>query len=250
MVAVSVLATGAVLVGGRFWTPVRGFREEMVGQWRPAAAIALLFLGLYALGGRGFNPLGALVVLCHALLGLTLARRVGGHEPLPLAAALALRKGIGHQLLLAVGIALLVVPATQVAGGLGMAVGGALGEIHHTGEAMTAFSGSDWELLALMLSGAGIAEETTYRLLLLPLLWCLTGSRRLAIAGSALLFGVYHLTPLSGLYLTFWRFPVSQLLGSTFAGLLLGYVYTRRGYETVVLGHALSNWLPMMLFRG
>ena len=51
-----------------------------------------------------------------------------------------------------------------------------------------------------------------------------------------------------GLYRIFWQFPVSQFLASAFIGVLWGYVYVRRGYETVVLAHTLSDWIPFLLF--
>jgi len=72
----------------------------------------------------------------------------------------------------------------------------------------------------------------------------------LAIAASAVLFGAYHLTPLDGMYRTFWQFPVSQFVASTLMGIVWGIVYVKRGYETAVLAHTLSNWIPFMLFSG
>jgi len=32
-------------------------------------------------------------------------------------------------------------------------------------------------------------------------------------------------------------------------GIVMGYVYLRRGYETVVLGHTLGDWVPFLLSR-
>jgi membrane protease YdiL (CAAX protease family) len=93
-----------------------------------------------------------------------------------------------------------------------------------------------------------MAEETPYRLLFLSLIWMLTKRRGLAIFGSALLFGAYHLTPLDGMYQTFLQFPVSQFLASTLIGIVWGYLFVRRGYETTVLAHTLSDWLPMLIF--
>jgi membrane protease YdiL (CAAX protease family) len=62
------------------------------------------------------------------------------------------------------------------------------------------------------------------------------------------LFGAYHLSPLDGMYRIFWQYPASQLLGSVCTGMLWGYVYAKRGYETSVLGHTLSNWIWLLLF--
>jgi membrane protease YdiL (CAAX protease family) len=40
----------------------------------------------------------------------------------------------------------------------------------------------------------------------------------------------------------------SQFLASTAIGVVWGYVYVKRGYETVVLAHTLSDWLPFLWF--
>ena len=100
----------------------------------------------------------------------------------------------------------------------------------------------------MLLGGAGIAEETPFRLVLLTLIWLLTGRRNLAILVSALLFGGYHLTPLNGMYQTFLQFPLSQFLASTLIGVVWGLLYVKRGYGTAVLAHTLSNWLPFLIF--
>jgi membrane protease YdiL (CAAX protease family) len=83
---------------------------------------------------------------------------------------------------------------------------------------------------------------------LLSLIWVTTRRRWISIIGAAALFGAYHLTPLDVLYLTFWKFPVTQFMSSLFTGLMWGYLYTRRGLETTILGHTLSNWIPFALF--
>jgi membrane protease YdiL (CAAX protease family) len=84
--------------------------------------------------------------------------------------------------------------------------------------------------------------------MILTFVWWVTGKKWLAILLSAVAFGAYHLSPLDSFYLTFWHYPMSQFLSSTLIGLLWGWVYTWRGYETAVLGHTLSDWLPFALF--
>jgi membrane protease YdiL (CAAX protease family) len=148
-----------------------------------------------------------------------------------------------------VGIALLLVPLALAIGSVALSIGGQLfGETNRTAEATSVFPSNKWLTFFLLLSGAGIAEETIYRLVFLSLCWRFTRRGWLAIALSALLFGVYHLTPLNGMYRIFWQFPVSQFLASTFIGAVWGYAFVRRGYETAVLGHTLSDWIPFVLF--
>jgi membrane protease YdiL (CAAX protease family) len=132
---------------------------------------------------------------------------------------------------------------------VGLDIGqGLFGETNYTQEAKGGFPDSKVAAFFMLLGGAGIAEETPFRLVLLTLVWLLTGRRWLAIVVSALLFGGYHLTPLNGMYLTFLQFPVSQFLASSLIGAVWGLVYVRRGYGTVVLAHTLSNWLPFLIF--
>lgn len=60
-----------------------------------------------------------------------------------------------------------------------------------------------------LLAGAGMFEETLFRLVILTFVWWVTGRKWLAILLSALAFGAYHLSPLDSFYLTFWHYPMS-----------------------------------------
>ena len=64
-----------------------------------------------------------------------------------------------------------------------------------------------------------------------------------------ILFAIYHLTPLSSMYRAFWQFAISQLVSSTLIGLVWGYAYVKRGYESAVLAHTFSDWIPVVLFQ-
>lgn len=77
--------------------------------------------------------------------------------------------------------------------------------------------------------------------MLVSLIWRWTRRPWLAIALSAVLFGIYHLTPLDLFYRTCWQAPITQFLISTLGGMVMGYVYVKKGYETAVLGHTLGN---------
>jgi general stress protein CsbA len=100
-----------------------------------------------------------------------------------------------------------------------------------------------------VLAGAGIAEETTYRLVCMSLFWRLTRRPWVAIVLSALLFGAYYLSPLDALYHQYWERPLTVFTMSTIMGVVMGYVYLKRGYESAVLGHTLGDWIPMLLSR-
>ena len=223
----------------------------MLAQWKPALAIAVLFIAGMGLGGRGvLNPYGV-TVFCQALIGLALARGIADYEPLPVVRSIVRRERAWRSAGLMVVIALLLVPVSMVLGGIGMDIAQQIfGETNRTAEAMGTFPANEVAAFFLLLAGAGIAEETIYRLVCLSLLWRWTRRRWLAIVLSAVVFGAYHLSPLDSMYRVFWQFPISQFLASTLIGIVWGTVFARRGYETAVLAHTLSDWLPFLIFGG
>jgi membrane protease YdiL (CAAX protease family) len=244
-----ILIVAAVLVIGQWKQRARGFRDRMIAQWKPSLAIAVLFLVGMALGGSGFFNLYAITVFCQSLLGLTLAQSISGYEPLPVARAIIQRERVWRSVGFMVVISLLLVLPTLMIGSVGISIGRQIfGETNRTAEAMGMLPSNKWLTFFLLLSGAGIAEETSYRLVFLSLFWRLTRRHWLAVLLSAVIFGAYHLTPLDGMYRVFWQFPISQFLASTLIGVVWGYVFVKRGYETAVLGHTLSDWIPFILF--
>jgi len=220
-------------------------------KWKPALVIAGLFVLGMGFGGRGFLNPYAIAVFCQALVGLAIASSIEGYEPLPVTSAFVQHKKISRQVILAVTISVLVVVPALLIGTIGLDIGRQIfGETNYTREAANTMPPNKWLAFFLLLSGSGIAEETPYRLVLLSFIWKVTKRKWLAIALSALVFGGYHLTPLSGMYRIFWQFPVSQFMASTLIGLVWGYLFIKYGYETTVLGHTFSNWLPLMVFAG
>lgn len=240
-----------ILTAGQYHPAVRGFRNQMIVKWKSALAIAGLFVLGMGFGGRGFLNPYAIAVYCQALIGLAIASSIEGYQPLPVTDAFVQRRQILRQIVLMAVISVLVVVPALLIGTIGLDIGRHLfGETDYTREAVNTLPPNKWLTFFLLLSGSGIAEETPYRLVLLSFIWKRAKRKWLAITLSALVFGAYHLTPLSGMYRVFWQFPVSQFIASTLIGLVWGYLFTKRGYETTVLGHTFSNWLPLMLFAG
>ena len=244
-----ILSVGVVLVIGRRRQGARDFRDRMIGQWKPSLVIAVLFLIGTGLGGRSLLNPYAITVFCQSLIGLTLARSVDGYEPLPVTQSVIRRERVWRSIGLLIGISLITVLPALVIGSIGIGIGRQIfGETNRSAEALRMLPSNRWLTFFLFLSGAGIAEETAYRLVLLSLFWRLTRRRWLSIVLAAVIFGAYHLTPLNEMYRVFWQFPVSQFLASTLIGVVWGYVFIRRGYETAVLGHTLGDWIPFILF--
>lgn len=243
-----VLLVVGIAVFGRN-SSINDFREKMLRQWKPALAITLLFILCMALGGRGvLNPY-AIGLFCQALVGFAIARSIPGFQAIPVAVAFGSKErrlqAVGRSFLFAV----LAVALAFLAGTIGIGICRQL--FHETAAPQAALSSmpqNKTQLLWLFLAGAGLAEETPYRLVAVSLIWWWSGRRGLAIFVSSVIFGAYHLTPLSGMYLTFWHYPISQFVSSTLVGLVWGWAYTRAGYEAVVAGHTLSDWLPALIF--
>jgi membrane protease YdiL (CAAX protease family) len=245
-----IVVVAGILVSGLVWERARSFSRALTSQWRPSLGIAVVYAVSGALGGQGGVILSGIEVFCQALVGLALARGIAGYEPLPVARSFARREHVWRSVGTMAGASLLLVPLILVVS----AVGSGIGRLVSGGASLSYDSVSgmlpaeSWRILFLMLAGAGIAEETPYRLVLLSLLWGLTRRRWVAIVVSAVVFGAYHLTPFNSMYTVHWQAPISQFLVTTLAGLVMGYVYTKRGFETAVLGHTLGNWVPFALF--
>jgi membrane protease YdiL (CAAX protease family) len=109
--------------------------------------------------------------------------------------------------------------------------------------------GSPLILLVNLVIGAGIFEELLFRVGIMTLVWGLARRWGVGLIVSAILFGVYHLSPISGIdsYLTA---PVSVFLNSFTIGIFTGLVYRFRGFTTTVLMHSLGDWMMIMIFSG
>lgn len=245
-----VLAVVVILILGERRPDARDFRDRMLRQWKPALVIALLHVLGAVIGGVGFQ-FSSIRVFCEALIGLTLASGLAGYEPLPVTRAFVRKeKRIEHIYLMLVVAMAVVMAALVVNGVLGSAFLQMFRETMSNSQGVVSvFPKNALQSFFLLLAGAGISEETTYRLFCLSLVWRLTHRPWVAIMLSAVLFGAYHLSPLDGLYRQFWERPLTVFTLSTIMGVVMGYVYLKRGYETAVLGHTLGDWIPMLLSR-
>lgn len=223
-------------------------------RW-PALVIALV----YAVGGyfgSGFDVsrlfglvAGGVMVFCQSLVGLALARSIPGFEPLPVVRSLQEQERPVRSVLLLAVIGAVAGFVALLVGSVGLSIAlRVFGEVARTSEAAGLFPSNPVQAFFLLLSGAGIAEEAVYRLVCVSLFWWLTGRRWIGVVMGAVLFAAYHLTPLDTIYLTFWQYPISQFISSFLIGLLWGYLFSRRGYETAVLGHTMSDWIGLTFF--
>lgn len=235
------------IVGGR-WEGTRAFRERMIAQWKPALAVTAIYLISYVLSGRGFISPSTPAIFCQVLIGLAVARGIAGYEPLQTTQSILRRERIVRNIVLLIVIGIIAGIVGLLIGSAGIGVAQSIfHETNRTSEVAQSLSIDKVQAFFLFLWGAGISEETTYRLVALSFVWAMTRRRWLAIFIAALLFAAYHLSPLNAMYVKFWQFPISQFLAATFDGILWGYVFTKRDYETAILSHTMSDWIAVLL---
>jgi membrane protease YdiL (CAAX protease family) len=135
--------------------------------------------------------------------------------------------------------------AKDIAGGIGQR---AFGEVplDVEGAASSFSTESPLRLLIGLLIGAGLFEELLFRLGILTLVWALTRRFGLGLIVSALLFGLYHVTPLSGMDV-YTATPITAVLTSAAMGVYMGLIYRYRGFMAAVLVHGLGDWIVIMM---
>lgn len=243
----------SIIVIGKRNEKVGNFKDKMIKNWKQSLVIAVISYLATLIGAWNIsyinNIFSPIQVFCQCLIGLTIAKSIGRFEPLPVVKAIKEHKHQWRKIILMIAfgvlIAFLSVIVGQVSGNICKSL---FNEVADSSEAIKMLPQNKWLLFFTFLSGAGIAEETVYRLIFLSLFWKLTNKRWVAIILSSLFFGAYHLTPLSAMYKIFWQFPISQFVGTSLAGVIFGYFYMKRGYETAVLGHTFTDWLPVIIF--
>jgi membrane protease YdiL (CAAX protease family) len=135
--------------------------------------------------------------------------------------------------------------AQDVAGGIGQRAFGEAG-LDVEGAASGFNVESPIRLLIGLLIGAGFFEEVLFRLGILTLAWALTRRYSIGLVVSALLFGLYHITPLSGMD-AYTATPVTAALNSAAMGIYMGLIYRYRGFVAAVLVHGLGDWIVIMM---
>lgn len=229
----------------------------MVEQWKAAAIITIVYLFAFSISLYPHQTdisdiqvvimiiLDAAYIFCLVMLGLGISSHISGFDPLPL------RRGAKAIPGLLLGALILVAVSGFIFSvlGQGLIALGITGPSQSTG-GLEIFQGfSLLQIFLLLLGGAGIAEEAFYRLFVVGGLWCLLHRPALAIVTSAALFGLYHLTPLDSLYLTFWQYPLYQFIVTFLFGLGAGFIYQWKGLEAVILGHTLGDFIGAVIMK-
>lgn len=251
---VITLAALYILIFAKRSRRLGAFRKRMTGNFRPALVLSLLLYFGYFVGTLDPEYLlkelpMAVMTFFIFLLGLTIAGSIGGFEPLPVAASYKRWRGRLSKTTLMLVFAAAAAAVSIFAGGIGMSFFLAVfHETNGTAQAISAIpAGNRFLAFFVLLSGSGLAEEGMFRLLALSFFWKLLKRPWAAIVLSSLIFGLYHLTPLDYMYKIYWQFPLAQVSSVFISGLIYGFVYCKRGFETSVLGHTLEDYIATLL---
>lgn len=239
----------AIVIFARKNERMKLFRDKMFGMWKCSLVAAVLSYAGLIIGSGNLEYLKNLLmpvdVFCQCLVGFAIAKSIKGYEPLPVTKAFKEHKHQWRELILMLAFGVVITIVSVV---LSQFVP-KFGEVVNTSNAIKMLHQENKCLLFFtVLSGAGIAEETVYRLIFLSVFWKLTNKKWLSIVLSSLLFGAYHLTPIDSMYKVYWNYPIHQFVSVVVAGIIFGYFYTKRGYETAVIGHTFTDWLPILIF--
>jgi membrane protease YdiL (CAAX protease family) len=211
--------------------------------------VASIATGRFGQGGHtlpSFIPDLALIIVLGSL-------GVVAERSLPLDLFPVLRHREFRRILYVLVAALFLTALTQIwghiFGGLARAIGGALGETEPDPAGVTSSFAVGRPLILLwqLLIGAGLFEELLFRVGVMTPVWALTRRWGWGLLASALLFGLYHVTPLSGSAASNAQAPVIAILTSFGMGLANGVVYRYRGFTAAVLVHGLGDWLMLMI---
>jgi len=128
-------------------------------------------------------------------------------------------------------------------------IGQAAGETAGDAEAAASSFNVDKPLVLLvqLLVGAGLFEELLFRMGIMTIVWRITRRWGWGLLVSALLFGIYHITPLSGISTFSASSPLTTVLTSFTMGIIMGLIFRYRGLLAAVLVHGLGDWVVIML---
>lgn len=222
------------------------WNRQIWAEWKPAAVLAALYL-MASLVRGDVNPIAA-GVFFQAMIGLAIARSIPGFDALPVVHAIREQRHVLRMIALMVLVGAVANVAASLLGSAGLAAGRFLGEGDYTKQLAGSLEVNAFQAFFVLLGGAGVAEEVVFRLLAVSIVWKLTGRAWAGVGGGALLFALYHFTPLDGFYRTEWLFPIGALASNLLVGAVWGIVYVKRGLETAIAGHMLLDWLTFVTF--
>jgi hypothetical protein len=248
--SLSLIMMVLVLITRLFNTKAKVFSKKVFTYWKPALIIVIIYFISASIGSglSAVNLIWSVGLFCQTLIGLSIAYSIDGFQPFPIAANSSLKGKFIRSCLLMIAIAIIASIAVMLTSGISAGIGHIFGESSSTDSVTSLLPKNGIKALFALLAGAGIIEGVTYRLIVLSLAMRLTKKRLPAILLAAVVFAIYHFTPLNMMYKIYWQIPVTQLVNVMFGAIIIGFIYTKRGFGTSVLSHTLADGLPLLAY--
>ena len=249
-VSISLILVLGLFVIGLFNAKVRKISKDVFSNYKIAAVITFIYFIAATIGsGLSFiSIVWSVGLFGQSMVGLSIARSISNYQLFPIFQNKTTKRNFLRAFIVMIFIGVIASFAILISSIISMGLGNLFGEARNTDEAISLLPKNGVKAFFALLAGAGIIEGITYRMIVLSLLLKLLKHRFLAIVVASVIFSLYHFTPLNIMYKIYWQLPVTQFVYVLLGGIVIGYIYTIRGFETSVLSHTFADWLPLIFY--
>lgn len=249
-ISISLILILGLLVGGLFNAKVRKISGDVFSNYKMATVVTFIYFIAATIGsGLSFvSIIWSIGLFGYSLIGLCLANSIHNFQPFLFVQNKSMKQKFFRAFLVMIAIGVIACIAIMISSIISMGLGGLLGETRNSDDATSLLPKNGVKAFFALFAGAGIIEGVTYRLIVLSLLLKLFKHRFFAIVVAAAIFSLYHFTPLNMMYQMYWQIPVTQFIYVFLGGIVIGYIYALRGFETSVFSHTLADWLPFVFY--
>lgn len=249
-IIISVCMVLAILIVGVYNEKAKEFSRRVRSKWKQSLLLTVAYF-VFATIGSGFSGLTLLWsfgLFCQLLVGLTISSNIDQYQPFPITTNMIKHQKVLRSCVCMLGIAVIAGLLIMVTSSLSMMIGGLFGESGDQSTVAELMPKNGLRAFFSILAGAGMIEGVTYRLIVLSLALKYIKQKWLAILVSTGIFILYHFLPINVMYHVYWQIPIAQFLNVFFGASIIGYLYTKRGFETSVLAHTFADWLPLLAY--
>lgn len=245
---VSFLILFGIIVVGIFSPKRKEFTKTVFSHWKMASIITIIYFLSFNIGAglSAISLIWSTGVFCQSLVGLTVSNSLVDFQPFPIVTQISFRWKFFRSCMIMVGIAVIASITIMITYSISAGVGRIFRESVNQNNVTGLLPENGFKAFFATLAGAGIMEGITYRLIVLSFMKKLIKSRFLAILVSAIIFALYHFTPLNMMYRTYWQMPVTEFVYVLLGACIIGFIYLKRGFETSVLSHTLADLIPLL----
>ena len=243
-----------ILLFGNKIKKLSNYRRCMINRMIPALMIGFIYFAGDAVSMLQMKDaisgiISGVCIFCLSSMGLAFTMNITGFEPLPVSMSFVKKEGRARQILMMLFFSVVIVAFVFI---INLFISQGWRIIFHEQSKSAQALGllpikNKFLAFPSLLAAAGIAEEGVFRLFFQSLFWKLFKNPWIAIALSSFCFALYHLSPMDIMYKVYWQYPLTQFTTVFLSGLVFGYFYKKQGFETVVLGHTLFDYICFVL---